>query len=72
MAAEPMCTMAHDLLNKLTAVIAECELLLLENPESSAAHRALVIKEMSVQMAERVSRHQCRVSEILRTLTITR
>jgi hypothetical protein len=71
MAAEPMCTLAHDLLNKLTTVIAACELMLLEEPDSPASQRVRVIRETSVEMAEQLSRHQCRVSEILRTLTDT-
>jgi hypothetical protein len=66
MGTEPACTLAHDLLNRLTTVIAECELLLLEDPDSPASHRVRVIKEMSVHMADHVSRHQCRMSEILR------
>lgn len=66
MAAEPMCALAHDLLNKLTSVIAECELMLLEEPECPGLHRVGVIKDLSVQMARHLSRHQCQVSEILR------
>ena len=66
MAAEPMCMLAHDLLNRLTTVIAECEMILLEDPESPASDRVRVIKEMSVQMARHLSRHQCQVTEILR------
>jgi len=66
MAAEPMCMLAHDLLNKLTTVIAECEMLLQEDADSPASHRVRVIREMSVRMAEHVSRHQCQMSEILR------
>jgi hypothetical protein len=68
MATEPMCTLSHDLLNKLTAVIAECELLLLEDSESPASERVRVIREISVKMADQVSRHQCQVSELLRRL----
>ena len=58
MATEPMCTLAHDLLNKLTTVVAECELMLLEDPDSAMSQRVRVIKEMSVHMADQLSRHQ--------------
>jgi len=66
MAAEPTCALSHDLLNQLTSVIAECELMMLEEPECPGLHRVLVIKELSVQMARHVSRHQCQVTEMLR------
>ncbi|MGA7523533.1 MAG: hypothetical protein WBW84_13840 [Acidobacteriaceae bacterium] len=71
MATEPMCALAHELLNKLTTVIAECEMLLLEDHGCPGAHRVQVIKEMSVEMAAHLSRHQCQITELLRALPVS-
>jgi hypothetical protein len=63
----PTCCLAHDLLNKLTAIIAECELLQIEAPVPDAINRVRNIRDLAGQIAQRVVRHQCTLDDVLRT-----
>jgi hypothetical protein len=66
-AVTPTCCLAHDLLNKLTAIIAECELLQIEAPAAATVSRAHNIRDLAGQIAQRVVRHQCTLDEVLRS-----
>jgi hypothetical protein len=66
-AVTPSCCLAHDLLNKLTAILAECELLQSESPTPAASQRVRVIQELARQIGQTVVHHQCTLDEILRS-----
>mgnify|MGYP001606955445 CR=1 FL=1 len=65
-AVTPSCSLAHDLLNKLTAIMAQCDLLLPESTTPADAQRVHVIQDLARQIAQRVVQHQCTLDEILR------
>ncbi|MFZ0631645.1 MAG: hypothetical protein WA399_05975 [Acidobacteriaceae bacterium] len=62
----PSCSLAHDLLNKLTAILGQCDLLQPEITEP-ASHRVSVIQDLARQIAQTVIRHQCSLDKILRS-----
>jgi signal transduction histidine kinase len=66
-AVTPSCCLAHDLLNKLTAILAECELLQSEKPTPAASHRVHVIQDLARQLAANVVQHQCTMNEVFRS-----
>lgn len=59
--------MAHELINKLSVIVAECDLLLptvfLIYP---ATKRVRAIKEVAEQLAQGIVQHQCQLEEIVR------
>jgi hypothetical protein len=54
------------MLNKLTAILAECDLLQSEIGRDRVPDRLRVIHELARQLADRVATHECRLEEILR------
>ncbi len=63
----PSCFLAHDLLNKLTVVLGNCDLLQEEAPEGSAClKRLLLIRDVASSMAEDLKKHQCHLSAVIR------
>lgn len=63
----PSCLLAHDLLNKLTVVLGNCELLKEEAPEDSAClKRLLLIRDVAASMAEDLKKHQCQLEAVMR------
>jgi signal transduction histidine kinase len=66
-AVTPNCSLAHDLLNKLTAILGQCEMLQPEVTTEVAAQRVAVIRELAAQLAQTVIRHQCALDKILRS-----
>lgn len=67
-AATPTCVLLHDLLNKLTAIQAECELLQPELTLYSASKRVRAIQNLTAEMAESLIRHQCTLGTVVRDL----
>lgn len=62
----PNCLLAHEILNKLTAILGECEFLESEIGGGAVSERLRVIRELAEQIAGRVASHSCRLEEILR------
>ena len=57
---EPECPIAINLLNKLSAVIGHCDLLVDETPEDSPIlQKMLVIRRIAKSMAEDLTEFQC-------------
>jgi signal transduction histidine kinase len=62
------CLLAHDLLNKLTVVLGNCELLKEEAPEGSARlKRLLLIRDVAASMAESIKKHHCDLDAVMRS-----
>ena len=60
MSCRPSCMLAHDLANKLAAVVSHCDLLELEvNPSSSAYQHSEKIRHLALQMGEMLYTREC-------------
>lgn len=66
----PNCFLAHDLVNKLTVILAECEQLQPETTNYSESKRVRIIHELATQMAEKLVCHQCALDEVLRNQVV--
>ena len=61
-----MCMLAHDLRNKLTIIVGQCELLPeTTEPNSTSAKRVHEILELAHLIAKRLSGHECRMTTFL-------
>jgi hypothetical protein len=61
-AYERLCVLAHDLNNKLSIIVGECELLSEHDgvtPE--CAHRLARIKDLAIAMSKRINSSDCRM-----------
>ena len=55
---EKQCFLVHELMNSLTIVLGECELLLLKAPEEGK-ERLQIIREQATHMAELIRHSDC-------------
>lgn len=55
---EKQCYLMHELMNSLTIVLGECELLLLKTP-GEGKERLEIIRERATQMAELIRHYEC-------------
>lgn len=63
----PGCLLAHDLVNKLSVIIGNCELLdKLVEPGSECSRRLGLIRNVAQGMAKELNEHQCKLSEATR------
>ena len=64
---EPTCLLAHRLVNKLSAIIGNCDLLN-EQVEagSECAKRLSLIHDVAQEMAKELNEHQCELAEVVR------
>ncbi|MFZ0806328.1 MAG: hypothetical protein WAN03_09105 [Candidatus Sulfotelmatobacter sp.] len=54
------CPLAHDLINKLTAIVGHCDLLVERVPESSPLFaRMLLVRDMAKSVGEELGQFQC-------------
>jgi signal transduction histidine kinase len=60
------CLFAHDFLNKLTAIIGQCDLMdgHLDNPECEM--RVRIIRQAAHSMAADINSHRCVTSDLVR------
>ena len=58
MSCRPSCMLAHDLANKLAAVVSHCDLLELE-VSSSAYQHGEKIRQLALQMADMLQTREC-------------
>lgn len=64
---QPSCILAHNLINKLTAIIGGCELLEEESEASSACVKRLqLIRDVAKSMADDLRQHQCYLDSLAR------
>jgi nitrogen-specific signal transduction histidine kinase len=64
----PVCMLAHEMVNKLSVIIGNCDLVS-ENtpPDSDCAKRLRIIGEAARYMVTELNKHQCELSGLLRT-----
>jgi hypothetical protein len=57
---EPACLLAHDLVNKLSVIIGNCDLLISEQvqPGSECAKRLRLIQDVALGIARELNEHQ--------------
>ncbi len=65
----PICMMAHDLINSLSVIVGNCDLLKqLDQPEDATA-RLTRIRDTATQMAETLREHQCHMAVLMRGIS---
>lgn len=65
-AVTPSCFLAHHVLNKLTAILSQCDLLQPETATPAASERVDSIRDLTRQIAQNVVHHQCALDQLLR------
>ncbi|MFZ0954583.1 MAG: hypothetical protein WAN17_20105 [Candidatus Sulfotelmatobacter sp.] len=61
------CLLAHDLVNKLSVIIGNCDLLVKHvESGSECANRLDLIRNVARGMAKELNQHQCELSEVIR------
>jgi len=60
----PRCSLTHNLINKLSVIVGECELLNEHAMEAECARRLGVIIKTAQTMAAELQRHHCHCEEI--------
>ena len=64
----PACILAHELINKLSTIIGNCDLVSEMAPvDSEGAKRLSVIRETARGMAVELNKRQCELNVLLRT-----
>ena len=63
------CLLAHDVVNKLSAIIGFCDLLVenAEQPDTECATRLTSIRELAKSAAKQLIDHQCELSVLIRS-----
>jgi hypothetical protein len=65
---EPACLLAHDLVNKLSAIIGYCDLLIEKAEENTeCAKRLSLIRKFAQSAAKELADHQCQLSSVIRS-----
>jgi hypothetical protein len=62
---EPVCMLAHDLVNQLAIIVGHCDLLLSEESKTvlPRASRLRLIRDAAQGMAKDLSEHQCQLTQ---------
>ncbi len=65
---QPACFLAHDLVNKLSAIVGFCQLLMekAEQQDSERMNRLSVIHDLARSAAKHLTEYQCELSAVLR------
>ena len=63
---EPMCMMAHDLVNSLSVIVGNCDLLRTSDQSEDANARLIRIRDTATVMADTLRKHQCRMAVLMR------
>jgi len=65
---QPLCMLAHDLVNKLSVIVGLCELVSAEaEPGTECATRLAAIQETAKSLAQEVVKRQCQLSAVTRS-----
>ena len=59
----PQCSLTHNLINKLSVIVGECELLSEHTLDPECVQRLGIIVKTAQAMATELKRHDCRCSE---------
>ena len=63
----PGCLLAHSLVNKLSIIVGQCDLLHEKAPEDpECLRRLLIIRDLAKSIAKELNEHQCHLDEITR------
>jgi hypothetical protein len=64
---QPLCQLSHDLINQLSVIVGNCDLLSKEALEGSEyARRLFLIREVAKEMAKQLNQHECNVDARIR------
>ncbi len=67
----PVCILAHELINKLSTIIGNCELVSERAPaDPECVKRLSIIEETARGMAAELNKRQCELTVLLRTTRI--
>ena len=67
---QPLCLLSHDVINKVSVIIGNCDLLTKEAVDGSEeARRLLLIRDVAKSIAEQLNQHHCEIEAMIRTLT---
>jgi hypothetical protein len=65
----PICMMAHDLVNSLSVIVGNCDLLKGFDQPAEAIDRLSRIRDTATQMAETLREHQCHMAVLIRSIS---
>jgi len=64
----PVCMLAHEMINRLSVIVGNCDLMGTKIPaDSECAKRLSAIRESARIMAAELNRHQCELNGLMRT-----
>lgn len=64
---QPVCMLAHDLVNKLSVIVGLCQLVSAEaEPGTECATRLAAIQDTAKSLAQEVVKRQCQLSTVIR------
>jgi len=65
---QPVCMLAHDMLNKLSVIVGLCELVSAEaEPGTECAARLATIQDTAKSLAQEVIKSECQMSRVIRS-----
>ena len=64
MSCRPTCMLAHDLINKVAAIVANCDQLETEVPDTKCLDRTEKIKGLALDLAETLLSRKCELREL--------
>jgi len=66
---QPLCLLSHDLINKASVIVGNCDLLTKEAPVGSEqAKRLFLIRDVAKSMVQQLNQHQCEMEIRIRTV----
>jgi hypothetical protein len=67
----PVCILAHEMINRLSVIVGNCDLVGTKIPaDSECAKRLSAIRESARSMAAELNRHQCELNGLMRTTVL--
>jgi hypothetical protein len=64
----PVCMLAHEMINRLSVIVGNCDLMGTKiSADSECAKRLSAIRESACVMAAELNRHQCELQGLMRT-----
>ena len=67
----PVCLLAHEMINRLSVIIGNCDLAESKLPaDSEYSKRLFAIRENARTMVAELNRHQCELQGLLRTTVV--
>jgi hypothetical protein len=64
---QPSCNLAHDLVNKLSIIVGNCDLIKEQAEDSPVCRQRLqIIRRIAMEMATALQQHQCNLEALMR------